>query len=93
MIHPVRVVVPGLPHHVTQRGNRRETVFFCVSDYQVRPNLARTALSKFGSQIRAWFLMPNRVHFIVVSSDEDGLRCSVADAHRRYSASINTRNK
>jgi len=27
------VVVPGLPHHVTQRGNRREPVFFEVKDY------------------------------------------------------------
>ena len=28
------VVVPGLPHHVTQRGNRREPVFFGAEDYR-----------------------------------------------------------
>ena len=28
-----RVVVPGLPHHVAQRGNRRERVFFEGGDY------------------------------------------------------------
>jgi putative transposase len=29
-----RVVVPGYPHHVTQRGNRRMKTFFCPEDYQ-----------------------------------------------------------
>ena len=28
MARLARVVAPGLPHHVTQRGNRRQTVFF-----------------------------------------------------------------
>lgn len=35
--------------------------------------------------------MPNRVHFIVVPADEDGLRRMFADAHRRYTGFINTR--
>jgi len=30
-----RVVVPGIPHHVTQRGNRRMPTFLCEEDYQV----------------------------------------------------------
>ncbi len=29
-----RVVVPGLPHHVTQRGNRRMQTFFLDADYE-----------------------------------------------------------
>jgi putative transposase len=28
-----RIVIPGFPHHVTQRGNRRQKVFFEPSDY------------------------------------------------------------
>jgi putative transposase len=28
------VVAKGLPHHVTQRGNRRQQVFFREEDYQ-----------------------------------------------------------
>jgi putative transposase len=27
-----RVVVPGCWHHVTQRGNRRQTIFFSDAD-------------------------------------------------------------
>jgi putative transposase len=37
--------------------------------------------------------MPNHVHMIVVPGDEDGLRRTVANAHRRYAARINARNK
>jgi len=29
-----RVVAPGLPHHVTQHGNRRMPVFFVEEDYR-----------------------------------------------------------
>jgi hypothetical protein len=34
MTRLARIVIPGLPHHVTQRGNRRERVFFSDEDYQ-----------------------------------------------------------
>ena len=33
MTRIARVIVPGLPHHVTQRGNRGETVFLGDDDY------------------------------------------------------------
>ncbi len=29
-----RVVFPGLPHHVTQRGNNRQQLFFAPEDYR-----------------------------------------------------------
>ena len=34
MARMARVVVSGYPHHVTQRGNRRQKTFFCTEDYQ-----------------------------------------------------------
>ena len=33
MARLARVVIPGLPHHIAQRGNRRERVFFEDADY------------------------------------------------------------
>ncbi len=39
MARLARVVAPGLPHHVTQRGNRRQQTFFCDEDYQIYPEL------------------------------------------------------
>jgi REP element-mobilizing transposase RayT len=37
--------------------------------------------------------MPNHVHLLIVPSDADGLRQSVANAHRRYAGRLNARNK
>jgi putative transposase len=36
-----RIVVPGLPHHVTRRGNRREPVFFSDEAYRFADFLDR----------------------------------------------------
>jgi putative transposase len=88
-----RIVIPGLPHHVTQRGNRRERVFFSDADYQFYLDGMGAAAKKAGSEIWAWCLMPNHVHLLIVPRDEDGLRLTVANAHRRYAARLNARNK
>ncbi|HFC04181.1 MAG TPA: transposase [Rhizobiales bacterium] len=93
MARLARIVIPGLPHHITQRGNRRETVFFSDDDYQAYVSMLAGAVTKAGSEVWAWCLMPNHVHLIVTPSHPDGLRQSVANAHRRYSARINARNK
>ena len=34
MARTARLVVPEVPHHVTQRGSRRQEVFFGVEDYE-----------------------------------------------------------
>jgi putative transposase len=88
-----RIVVAGLPHHITQRGNRRETVFFSDDDYRAYLTMLGEAVAKADSELWAWCLMPNHVHLIVVPSHPDGLRQTVANAHRRYARRINARNK
>ena len=93
MARIARIVVPGLPHHVTQRGNRREQVFFSDDDYLAYMDLLAEALETSANQIWAWCLMPNHVHLIVVPDDEDGIRATVSNAHRRYAARINARNR
>ena len=35
MARMARVVVPYYPHHVTQRGNRRQQTFFSEEDHKV----------------------------------------------------------
>ena len=39
MTRRARIVVPGLPHHVTQRGNRREAIFFEDGDQEIYRDL------------------------------------------------------
>jgi putative transposase len=88
-----RLVLPGYPNHVTQRGNRRQQVFLGDADYVLYRDLLAGAARRAGAQIWAYCLMPNHVHVIVVPSDEDGLRRTFADAHRRYTGFINARQR
>ncbi len=86
-----RIVIPGYPHHVTQRGNRRAQTFFEDDDYELYKSLLSEAARKAEAEIWCYCLMPNHVHMIIVPSDEDGLRRTFADAHRRYTGYINAR--
>jgi putative transposase len=87
-----RLVVPNVPHHVTQRGNRREPVFFEDGDQLRYLSFLKRGAEKSGSVIWAYCLMPNHVHLIVVPSHKDGLRDMFSDAHRRYTNFINWRH-
>ena len=41
MARLARIVIPGVAHHVTQRGNRRQPVFFCDDDRSLYLGLLR----------------------------------------------------
>jgi len=86
-----RIVVPGHPHHVTQRGNRRSRVFFEEGDYALYLDLLSEAALKAKTEVWCYCLMPNHVHLVAVPADKDGLRDTFADAHRRYTGYINAR--
>jgi putative transposase len=80
-----------VPHHVTQRGNRRQRTFFNQGDYALyRDVLARFCDSR-GVEILAYCLMPNHVHLVAVPARQDSLRRALGEAHRRYSAHVNRR--
>jgi len=91
MARMARVVVPGYPHHVTQRGNRKHETFFQASDY--RAYLRMVSKAKVGARVEVWgyCLMPNHVHLVVVPERDDGLAKLFRDAHRRYTRRINSR--
>ncbi|MGE0487040.1 MAG: transposase [Gammaproteobacteria bacterium] len=91
MSRMARVVVPGLPHHVTQRGARRKETFFGPADYAEYLSLIARACKRCGTRVWAYCLMPNHVHFVMVPSTEEGLRAALGDPHRRYAASVNER--
>ena len=66
-------MLPGIPHHVTQRGNRREQTFFEDGDYALYLDLLADAAGRAGVEIWSYCLMPNHVHIVAVPRDEDGL--------------------
>lgn len=91
MARLARVVVPGVPHHVTQRGNRGDKTFFSDADYRLYLNWLGEAAAAAKTEIWAYCLMPNHVHVIATPSDETGLRRTFADVHRRYTTLVNAR--
>src|SRR6202007_1096038 len=93
MTRLARVVVPGLPHHVTQRGNGRARTFFGDDDYVLYRDLLAKHCRAADVAVWAWCLMPNHVHLILVPSDADGLRRALAAVHRRYAGIVHARRK
>jgi REP-associated tyrosine transposase len=91
MARIARVIATGLPHHVTQRGNRRQQTFFCDEDYQEYIALMAEWCGKCEVQIWAYCLMPNHVHLIAVPFAEETLARAIGEAHRRYTRRINFR--
>jgi putative transposase len=82
-----------MPHHVTQRGNRRMQTFFGDDDYRAYLSLLVEWCRRFEVRIWAYCLMPNHVHLILVPSSADGLAEAVAQVHQRYTRRINFRQK
>src|SRR3569623_1995956 len=86
-----RLILPGIPYHVTQRGNRRAQTFFEDGDYALDRDLLDQAAERAGVEIWCYCLMSNHVLITAVPADEDGLRRAFADTHRRYTGFINAR--
>jgi putative transposase len=91
MARLTRIVVPDLPHHVTQRGNRRQKLFVERGDYGLYRDLLAERCRANRVACWAYCLMPNHVHLIMTPSTADGLAKAVGEAHRRYTAFFNAR--
>jgi putative transposase len=89
MARIARVVIHGYPHHITQRGNRRQETFFCKEDYALYKELMTRWYKRYGGEIWAYCLMPNHVHLIAVPRDAESFHKVIGEAHRRYTRSIN----
>ena len=68
-----RFVVPGLPHHVTQRGVRSTDIFTGDADRNLYVESMRDECRSQGNRILAWCLMTNHLHLIVVPEREESL--------------------
>jgi putative transposase len=93
MARLARIVIPGLPHRVTQRGNRREAIFFENGDHEVYLDLLAGQTLKAGVAVWAYCLMPNHVHLILKPTHADDLGRAIGETHRRYTNFINARGR
>lgn len=91
MARTARIVVPGYPHHVTQRGNRRQETFFREEDYLEYIRLMSEWCKRHGGEIWGYCLMPKHVHLTAVPQKAESLARAIGEAHRRYTRYINFR--
>ena len=84
-----KTVFAGVPHHMTQRGNRRENVFFSEEDRSVYLGWLKTYCDKYKVEVLAYCLMTNHIHLIAVPKSEDGLQKVLKPLHMRYAQRIN----
>jgi putative transposase len=91
MPRSARVVIPGFPHHVIQRGNRSQRVFFSDDDRILYLNFLVRYAKRAGVEFWAYCLMENHVHLIAVPKYENSLAVGLGETHKAYTKFINAR--
>ncbi|MEQ1949708.1 MAG: transposase, partial [Bryobacteraceae bacterium] len=88
-----RIVLTGVPYHITQRGNGRQQVFFDDGDYGLYVDLLRENAAKAGFVLWGYCLMPNHVHLIGVPTQEASLSRALGRTHADFARHFNLRNR
>jgi putative transposase len=86
MARLARVIVPGMPHHITQRGNARRCILNSDQDRAVYLDLLRQAIECHGLQLIGYCLMSNHVHLIAVPTNGSGLGLAMKEVHGRFAS-------
>lgn len=87
-----RLILPHQTHHIVQRGNNRQAVFFSEDDRQVFLRWLGQALATEGCALHAYVLMTNHFHLVVTAGGADSIprlmqslgRCYVSHVNREY---------
>jgi len=82
-----------MPHHITQRGNRRQRVFFSDADKSLYLRLLSEKSSEVGLRWLAYCLMDNHVHLVGIPKDKEDFACVLGETHRKYTTIVNIREK
>ena len=88
-----RIVVTEVAHHITQRGNNRQDVFFVDDDRRVYLELLQKYCEKYGVRVHSYCLMTNHVHLVAIPEKEKSLAKAIGRTHFCYSQYINRFHK
>ena len=89
MARLARIVAPGVAHHITQRGNNRQDVFFVDDDRRVYLALLKEQCEKHGLKVIAYCLMTNHVHIVGVPQHKHSLARAIGRTHFQYARYVN----
>ena len=93
MPRPPRLLVPGQPHHVIQRGNNRSPIFAGETDYRVFRDCFADACRDHGCLVHAYVLMTNHVHFLMTPASAGGIGFVMQAVGRKYVRYFNRMNE
>lgn len=91
MARPPRIDFPGAFHHVTNRGARRQDIFYCDEDRLDFLELVAKAHERFGIVVHAFCLMSNHIH-LVLETPEGGLSKALHLIESAYVQGFNRRH-
>lgn len=86
-----RLVLPGVPLHIVQRGHNRQPCFHSFSDYLVYLDKLRVHATTAGCAIHAYVLMTNHVHILTSFDDVSGPSRLMCKLSQQYSSYLNKR--
>ena len=86
-----RVVLPGFPHHVTQRGNGGTTTFRAHRDFTLFLSMLEKYCTQYAIQIWSYCLMSNHYHLIARPDSKKGLSRCLHDLNGCYAQYFNRR--
>ena len=88
-----RVIATDYPHHITQRGNNQQDIFFVDDDRRVYLELLKEQCDKYSLEPIAYCLMTNHIHLIAIPRKDDSLANAIGRTHFRYTQYINRMHK
>jgi putative transposase len=88
-----RIVLKDVPHHITQRGNNKQDVFFVDDDRTVYLEILKEQSQRFGLDVLGYCLMTNHVHLIAVPRNSEALAKAVGRTHFLYTQYVNRMHK
>ncbi|MBC7361699.1 MAG: transposase [Candidatus Aminicenantes bacterium] len=87
-----RIIMPGIPHHIVQRGNRNQVVFFSDEDKELFLKILAFHCRKENIAIWCYCLMNNHFHLIAVPENPASLARAIGQTQRKYTWFVNARN-
>lgn len=92
MARQARITLDNSPHHITQRGNRGDPVFFEKGDFQAYLDTLKEQCERFNVKLLSYCLLPNQIHILAIPQNGETLARAIGETHRRYTNMINKRN-
>ena len=89
MPRPNRLILPGQTHHIVQRGNNRQVVFFSDDDRQIFLKWLGEASAAEGCALHAYVLMTNHFHLVITAGEADSIPRLMQSLGRRYVSHVN----